>query len=82
MQRNAGLPHIYTWDAFDTFQVGDTLVSMELFESLLSEAVPKIEVTVNSIKWESYHYFQPGDRARWEVQATCRGGVINVDTDA
>ena len=72
---NAGRPHIYAWDAFDTFVVGDTLVSMELFESVLSEAAPKIKVQVDSIAWESYDYFRLNDRARWTIQATCTGGI-------
>ena len=70
-------PHMYSWDSVDTFTVGSTPVSMELFQEILEASMDddsKIGVTINSVSWTSYNYTRPVDRANWVVQATCTGG--------
>ena len=58
-------PHVYYWDAHDTFSVGQTVVSMALFETVVSHA----KVTLGTLMWTSYNYNRPNDRAHWTI--TC-----------
>ena len=76
-------PHMYSWDSVDTFTVGTTPVSMELFEEILETSLDedsKIGVTIDSLSWTSYNYTRPVDRANWVIQATCTGGPNDADS--
>ena len=60
-----GGPHVYFWDEHDTFSVGQTAVSMALFEEIVSHE----DVTLGTLTWSSYNYNRPNDRAHWMI--TC-----------
>ena len=55
-------PHVYYWDSADTFTVGTTAVTMELFEKVLASDAP-----VSRLDWKSYNYNRPNDRAQWTI---------------
>ena len=60
-------PKVYYYDGEDTFIVGDTPASLEMFEEVLA-AVDADKVTIESILWESYDFDRPNDRAIWELK--------------
>ncbi len=68
-------PHMYYWDARDTFTVGTSRVTMEQFEEIVGGGTKANKVTVTSIAWDDYDYYVYNDRANWTVQASCAQGA-------
>ena len=64
-------PHMYYWDARDTFTVGNSRVTMEQFEAVIGGGTDENKVTVATITWDDYDYYVYNDRANWTVTGSC-----------
>ena len=63
-------PKVYYYDEEDTFVVGNTGATFEMWEEALT-AIADGKVTA-TVQWESYEFDRPRDRAVWELTlVTC-----------
>jgi len=63
-------PQVYYYDEEDTFVVGNTGATFEMWEEALA-AIAAGDVTA-TVQWESYEFDRPRDRAVWELTlVTC-----------
>ena len=66
-------PMVYYYDEEDTFVVGNTGATLEMWEEALENAGPY------QVKWESYEFDRPRDSAVWELTILC--GNTKPDAD-
>ena len=59
------VPKVYYYDEEDTFVVGGTGATFEMWEEALSDGNPA------QVQWESYEFDRPRDRAVWELTLNC-----------
>ena len=64
-ESDAVTPMVYFYDEEDTFVVGNTGATLEMWEEALVEAGPY------QVKWESYEFDRPRDSAVWELTILC-----------
>ena len=65
------VPKVYYYDEEDTFVVGGTGATFEMWEEALSATLDDNDAAPAQVQWESYEFNRPRDRAVWELTLTC-----------
>ena len=65
------VPKVYYYDEEDTFVVGGTGATFEMWEEALSATLDDNDAAPAQVQWESYEFDRPRDRAVWELTLTC-----------
>ena len=64
-------PMVYYYDEEDTFVVHGTPATLEMFEEALEATFDDDEIYPSMLLWESYDFYQPRDRAIFELTMAC-----------
>ena len=62
---------VYYYDEEDTFVVGGTPATLEMFEEALEATFDDDGIYPSMLLWESYDFYQPRDRAIFELTMAC-----------